>query len=295
MDVFLARIFFIVTQTSALLWIYTLILCGGVLGSYLIPVRFALRRVLLLWWLSGVSLVLALSDFWFLAIPAAAEAGLFSLAIIAGFGLFMMVGALLWCGYAARSNHIRSDTSRGWMGFVPFLNLWLMLGRGQDGAGTPPHSKRARILRDPVLVLLALASMIAIYALRKEQGQRIEAAFANSRALGALYQKTLPLSEAFHTVAQDYQSLLPIRYEAGFILRKVIAEREKLRLIYSIDGVSDGDPLNLQPEYIREKCSEDQFGYHIARGGILGAEFFAPTGRFLAEFPITQAQCDHPR
>ena len=126
---------------------------GGVLASWRFTVRFALRRVTYILYVTILQVMFRVSVgiiFLFEIEPNSQVLGLL--------GCLVVAGMWLYCLAAARSNHLRGTTAHAWLAFLPPLGLWLCLKRGGaapgDVAGLP--DRIARYVTDTGLILLAI-------------------------------------------------------------------------------------------------------------------------------------------
>lgn len=271
-----------------------LAIAGGGLGALLLKVRIPFRRVSYLWFLAGLNLALVIAQMGWLSVPAATEAGFFSAIMLGLFGSFLVFGLGIYYASAARSNDIKGNTRMAWMGFVPFVNLVLIFRRGGAmNAETGDRAGLARYVYDPLLVVGALA----VFTLSKGLTKTIEEAPLwqpeDSPALHALVASAQTLEQSFATEAEASSRSLPLRVDEITVFSAIRAEGDTLYLTYDIE---DDEVTGLKPGFesnIAEwQCAPDAFATDLARGGRIISTYKGANGQVIAEFEITQKDCD---
>lgn len=271
---------------------FLLIIAGGLIGSQLFTVRVSFRRVVYLWWLAGLNLALMFSQVGWAAVPVAADAGLLSALCILMLGVVVLFGMGLYYSSAGRSNDIGGDTSRAWLGFVPFANLWLICARRKkpspDATADPAW---ARWVLDPILVIGALFVFLIAQVLG-EVAERMPAYdVADSPALRDLITESQTLEESFATEAQASGAELPIRIDEITTFSEIRAEGRTLRIRYDVDRQISGFRSDFGDTLARQFCGPDMFAADIARGGTIAIDYFDPDGRLIQHYEITREAC----
>lgn len=268
--------------------IATLMICvGGVIGAVLLDVTASFRRVTYLWFVALNGLALTIWQFlWFLA-PKAAEAGLFSALAITVLGGFVLFGVALYYSSAARSRHIRGDSKRAWLGFVPFVNFWLVLKAG------PTPVQRTRLTRfviDPLLVTGAILLLVFSSALGKSL-EFMSFDTWETLAFKRLLLETQSVEDGFALVAEVSGAELPLRIDEATTMVAVEAEAETLRIIYEVEGGPPNLPADFEAEIAQIHCAADILGPDIARGGTVVSIYRGRDGEVFEAFEITQSDC----
>ena len=289
MDEFLIK--FLLLDSAAIVAIsFGLVVIGGVIGAFLFNVSWTMRRVAYLWWIAITNLALMLAQLLWALIPVAADAGLLSGLILLCLSSFIIFGMALYYGSAARSNHMDGDTSSAWMGFVPFANIYLMVKRGGDQAGTK-RSAFYRYLADPVLVITALI----VFALSQAIGNVLEDtpaySAADSAALNRVISDAQTVEESLATEVKLSRPALPMRVDEITVLSGIEASGRTLLLIYDVEKEVPGFFPGFKNIIAEEQCGQEMFGPDLARGATIVSTFRSPSKRVIAEYEITQADC----
>lgn len=268
--------------------IATLLICvGGVIGAALLNVKASFRRVTYLWFVALIALAFTLAQFLWLLGPRAAEAGLFSALAITALATSVLFGIALYYGSAARSQHIRGDSKRAWLAFVPFANFWLLLKAGPAPA---PRTRRARLVIDPLLVTGALLVLVFSNALGKSlEHMALEA--GDSPALHKLLIETQTVTQRFALEAEVSGAELPLRVDELTTMTAIEAEGETLRIIYEVEGGKPDLVSGFEAAIAETYCAPGMFGPDIARGGTVVSIYRGPDGEVFETYEITQSDC----
>ncbi|QFT45372.1 hypothetical protein FIU97_02175 [Roseivivax sp. THAF40] len=292
MDHFFIKL--LLLEESAIIGVAILLMVvGGLLAARIFDVGVAFRRVTYLWWIAGLYLLLMLSQFGWSAVPAAADAGLLSALVIMLLGTFALFGAGIYYGSAARSNDIGGDTSRAWLGFVPFANLWLIFsGRKDVIPSRAPRSKVARWVLDPMLVIGAL--FIVAFSQGVEEVLEDTPAYdvADSQALVDLINQSQTLEESFEMEAEASGSQVPIRIDDITTLTDIRADGRTLHMRYDIAQQISGFRPGFEATLAIQFCDPEMFAADLGRGGTIAIEYYGPDGRLIQGYEITQSDCN---
>jgi hypothetical protein len=271
---------------------FALIILGGFVGSRIFTVKVSLRRVAYLWWFASINLVLTISQMIWAATPTAAEGEYLSALILSGMGAFLVYGAALYYGSAARSNHIKGTTGSAWLGFVPFANLWLLL-KGTEIPSTDAQQRPAlsRYVLDPVLVISALFVLSFSQVISKIMEHTAPYDTAESQTLQSLITNAQTLEESFAAEAQASGAQLPIRIDEITTLRSISAEGKTLRMKFDVEREIGGFKSGFEAQLASQQCDPSMFATDIARGGRVVMVYYGPGGGLIDEFEITQADC----
>lgn len=271
-----------------------LIIAGGFAGSFLFTVRIRFRRVSHLWFLACINLALSISQFGWIFLPAAADAGMLSPLVIGLFAAFPIFGMALYYGSAARSNDIKGNSSSAWLGFVPFVNLWLIFKRGGDIAVSPAtqRSVTMRYIADPLLVVGALV----IFAFAQGSGKLLEEIPAyqpsDSAALTSLIGNAQTLEESFAAEAAASRRDLPLRVDDITVFSDIEAQGKTLLITFDVEEEIERLNPGLKHSLTEWQCAPEMFAKDIARGGRIVLIYRGPNDRVIGEFEITQADCN---
>ena len=271
-----------------------LIFVGGFAGSRFFEVEITFRRVTYLWWLAGAGLVLALSQMLWSAAPAAANAGLLPLLVAVAIGSFLVYGAAIYYGSAARANHIHGTTRGAWAGFIPFANLWLVFARGRvpDGADAPRRSAFGRFLLDPLLVLGALMTFAMADLVNKAVEEAPVTSASGNAALKDVFTASTSLEERLEIYAREMQRELPLQVDEVTLLREVLAKGDTLRLTYEVDHSVPGFRPEFRLSLASRACAPEYFARDLADGARIVHAYSWPSGRLVEEFELTQKDCN---
>lgn len=269
-----------------------LIIAGGFLASRIFDVQITLRRIGYLWFIALAGLALTITQFLWILTPAAADAGLLSVLVIAGMGSLALFGAAIYYGSAARSRHIHGETSSAWLGFVPLANLWLMFkgteNKPAEGAERGPFS---RYVLDPVLVFGAILVLALSQGIDKAMENTPLYATTDSQALRNLMAESQTLEESFATEARLSSADLPIQIDDITTLSAISAEGRTLRITYDISQDIQGLNPGFKATLAHAQCAPEMFGPDIKRGGTVEMIYRAPSGRVIETYRITAADC----
>jgi len=290
MDRFSVKVL-LLDQTDMTLLCLVLFVIGGVLGSVLFTVRFSLRRVSYLWWFALINLALALSLGLWAFVPVAEEAGQISILVASGLAVFVAYGAALYVSSAARSNHIAGNTGKAWLAFVPLAILWLMFKGGSAGTGAARRPALARYVLDPVLVCLALLTLSVAQGVINGAASEPAYSLSDSPALQRIRTRAQSLEESFATEARLTRPALPLRINEITILRDVEADGATLRLTYDVERDIGELGESFRLLLAQDQCSSRMYGIDLARGGRIVTTYIGPTGRQIATYRITHADC----
>ena len=271
-----------------------LAIAGGGLGALFLKVRIPLRRVGYLWFLAGLNLARAIAQMGWLYLPPATEAGFFSALLIGLYGSFLLFGVGVYYASAARSNDICGRARMAWMGFVPLVNLVLVFRRGGAmNAETGDRPGLPRYVYDPLLVIGALAVFSLSQRLVDDAMDTPPWQPGDSPALEKLFVSTRTLEQSFAIEAEASSQTLPLRIDEITVLTAMRAEGDTLYMTFEIE---DDTITGLNPEFeplIAEwQCTPDTFATDLARGGRIMSIYKGADGQVIAEYEITQEDCD---
>lgn len=269
---------------------------GGVLAGIFMNVQISLRRVSYLWFIALLTLFVIITQFIWVLTPAAADAGMLSVLIITGFGMIGLFGVGMYYASAARSRHICGETSNAWMGFIPFVNLWLIFKGGRSEVSTPsgaPRSAIARYVQDPALVIGALMVFGLSQALSKAMEETTLYSTSDSAALVELITQSRSIEETFAEEARYSAAQLPVRIDEITIISDVVAQGRTLRITYDVDL----EDITFRPEFADQvaahQCAPDVFGPAIALGGVVEIVYRRSDTSIIETYTITQRDCDY--
>lgn len=271
---------------------FGLIILGGFIGSRILNVKISLRRVAYLWWFAGISLGLATSQIIWAKIPLAAEGGYLSALILFGMGVFLLYGAALYYGSAARSNDISGTTESAWLAFVPFAALWLLFKRTKTSL--TDAQKRPAILRfvlDPLLVIGALFVLSLSQVITKATENMAAYDVTQSPHLQSLLQNAQTVEASFAREARASGAQLPIRIDDITIFRSISAKGKTLRMEFNVEKNISGFNSGFKEMLALQQCDPAMFATNIARGGSVVLAYYGPDGGLIEEFEITHADC----
>ncbi|MCE6959360.1 hypothetical protein LAZ40_09880 [Cereibacter sphaeroides] len=270
-----------------------LIIAGGVVAAKVLTVEISFRRVTYLWFIALLTLGLSIAQFAWALTPAAANAGLLAVLMFVMMGLCALYGAGTYYASAARSRHIGGDTSRAWMGFVPIVNLWLFFKGGDPAAasGTGDRSGFARFVLDPLLVLGALFVITLSRGIDKVMEDTPLYNQTDSAALRQLLTESRTLEESFADEARLTRAQLPVRIDEITLLSGIEARQGTLRMTYDVEQDIPGLRTDFEATLAKAQCAPEVFGTDLARGGVIEMVYRAPSGRIIATYVISQADC----
>lgn len=260
---------------------------GGVVGAVLLDVKASFRRVTYLWFVALIVLGLAASQFLWLLAPGAAEYGLFSALVIVIFGSSIVFGVVLYYASAARSRHIRGDSKRAWLAFVPFANLWLTF---TPGPASGPRSRLMRFVTDPLLIVGAVLVLAVSNVLSKSM-EDMAAEGWSTPALTRLLAESQTVEQRFALEAETASVELPLRIDQVTTLVAVKAEGKTLRITYEVEGGDPYLPFDFEAMVAEADCAPEMFGLDIARGGTVVSVYQGPDGEIFESYEITQSDC----
>jgi hypothetical protein len=270
-----------------------LLIAGGAFGSIFIRVTSKFRRVTYLWWLVGANLILIGVQFCWILLPLAATYGVVSLLSLFIYASPMVFGAAIYFGSAARSIHITGNAKHAWMGFVPFLNLWLMFATPDAGSVTDQaeRSRFGRMIADPLLVISAIAVLGVNKTLEAKLDQIDDFVFGDMTAIQTLFAEVLSVEELFVEMVVTARADLPRKVDTYITFQSIESEGDTLRLGYRIDETEATVSAASKDVIASALCAPDSFGSLIARGGKVIQTFRTMDGRVMAEFVITNFDC----
>ncbi|MFK8034289.1 MAG: hypothetical protein AB8B94_09110, partial [Hyphomicrobiales bacterium] len=103
---------------------------GAILASRLINVDFKFRRVTYFWYGQLLFLVFGVLQIGTVFVASAITYGIFVLFCVLMASTYLLFGAGIYIGSAARSNHISDEPKFAWLAFIPVANLWLLFKPG---------------------------------------------------------------------------------------------------------------------------------------------------------------------
>lgn len=200
--------------------------------------------------------------------PAAADAGLLWLLVIAAMGAFVLFGAALYYDSAARRRDITGSTSSAWRRFVPFANLWLMLKRGEmHDTETESHSRVSRFVLDPLAVIGAVFVLALTQTIDKALEGTAYYDASDSKVLSNLLVATQTLEDSFAMEARLSSASPQIRIDEIMLLSEIETEGSALHITYDVERDSAGFRPDFEATLAEMKCAPEMFGGDIARGG----------------------------
>lgn len=269
-----------------------LVLLGGLLGPLVFKVELEIQRIAYLWWIVVSSIVLTLSQVFWGIIPQATEAGVLWILMIAMMGCFVAFGLATYYGSAARSKDISGHRRHAWMGFIPLVNLWLMLKRGEPRPDAPKKSAAQRFVLDPLQVVFALM----LLGLGNSMGDAIAEsnAFEPNRSprLMALVASAQTLEESLAAEAEASSAALPIRTDEITVFRSIRAEADTLFMDYDVEREFEDFKPGFEALIAQDQCHPEMFAVDLARGARLVFTYTAPSGRVIDAIEITQEDCN---
>lgn len=269
-----------------------LILAGALIGGLFLTIRPALRRIPYLWSLAILQILLTASQFGWLLLPDAAEAGLFSVAVISLFLSFALFGAALYYVSAARSKDICRETKLAWIGFAPLANLWLLCKRGQPPAEPAQRGGGDRPVINLLKIVAALAVMLCGHFIAERYLTDTEFDEDETAKLLRFFGGMQTLENAFAEEAALTRAELPIWINEVTSFVDITAEGDRLNMIYQVDQDEPEFEPDLKQDLAQMYCAPDMFEFDIARGGRLLFTYLARNGEVAREFAITRADCD---
>jgi hypothetical protein len=278
-------------EESALMGIILLlIVAGGTLAAFTTRVQVVYRRVTYLWFVALLGLGLTASQLLWALSPAAADIGMIWLLLIATMGSFAVFGALLYYASAARSRHIKGDTSNAWMGFVPLANLWLLFKRG----GTEDASQRSKLSRlvfDPLLVFGAIVVLSISQVVNTTLDDIPAFDPDDSLVLTNLLRDTQTLEDIFAAEVRASRALLPILVDEITLLSEIEADGKTLRMTYDLQREFPGFRSDFKSTLAETQCAPEMFGNEIARGGTIEMIYRSLDGNVIQTYAIINADC----
>lgn len=284
----------ILDEGSVILTALILIVAGGFIGSRIFTVEIALRRVTYLWFLAGCNILLTISQLGWLMSGAAADQGLISAFILLQLSFFIIFGAAVYYGSAARSNDIKGTTDSAWLAFVPLANLWLLFKRGEHTASQSPsvRSAFARYVGDPLLVLAALCVMAISQVIERAMEESSAFEVTESAALREAVSAAQTLEEAFRAEAEASSRQLPMRIDEVTVFRKIAADGKTLKLYFDVERDIPGFRADFKSSLAAEQCAPEMFLHDLSRGGTIMYIYTGPSGNTIDTFLISKADCD---
>lgn len=298
MDQFFARMM-LLDEGVLLALPYALIAGGGVVGAMLMTVRSKIRRTTYLLYASLLALILSVTQVGWLLLSSAAEIGLFGVTIAGLYGVFFIGGIATYAISAARSQDVRGNTARAWLGFIPLANLWLLFSPGDDTVRgvTKPRSGLARFMGDPLLILMGLVVFVLAQSINTvtEEAMSSEDLYdspALQRIMGnAITAKGETVEEAFAREELQAQSTLPVQLDDITILTKVQAEGTTLLMYHLVK-----DRITLKPAFHQmladNQCQPEIFRQELTRGGRIQMTYIDPDGAVIGDYTITGSDCN---
>lgn len=267
-----------------------LVIVGGLITSQLLDVQIAFRRVTYIWCVALLGLGLSVSQVLWTLTPVAADTGLLWLLAGGALGAFVLFGAGLYYGSAARSRDIKGDTSSAWLGFVPIANLWLIFKRAER-AMPQQRGVLSRYVLDPILIIGAILVIVASQLIGKalEEGPAYD--LADSAALRTLVAEVQGVEERFAEEARLTRTQLPIRIDEITVLSDIEASGRTLRIFYDIERDIPGFRSNFKQTLAEIQCRPETLGSEILQGGMVEMIYRGPDGGTIATYAITQTDC----
>lgn len=291
MNQFFASIL-VLEEGQLILLAFVLMLVGAGLCAALVTVNSVFRRVIYFAYVAGVTTALTVSQFGWVLVPQAAEAGFLWAVVSLTLGAFVAYGAVSYYGAAARSRHVSGDTSKAWLGFVPFANLWLLFAPGQKTTeDIAPRSAAARFIADPAIVIgsLFLLAITQTIDLMSEDTPYYDV--ADSPELMSMISESMRLDEFFQREATLTRPELPIEVDAITRWTGIEANGETLSFVYTLTEEIGGMRPDFKDTIASQFCAEDVYGGEIARGGIIRVIYNQPSGARVATYDVSSADC----
>lgn len=269
-----------------------LIILGGMLGSRVFQVEIELRRVSYLWFITLSGLALTVTQTSWLFISEAADAGLFSALVIFAMGSFVLFGMAIYYGSAARMRDISGKTEGAWMGFVPFVNLWLIFkGKNPELRAMTPRHATARYILDPLLIFGALVVLSLTQFADREMKTKMSDAVEPSPKLRELFVTSQTLEESLANDARLAAASLPFRIDDITRLTAASAQGTVLTLTYEVDREFTSFIPTFKSMLAEAQCAPDVYGPDIRRGGTIRMIYRTRSGRIIDSYDITAADC----
>lgn len=277
--------------TEPLYWI-ALVAIGAVATALFVNVRIRLNRIAYLWWITFLTAALTANLALWLLLPQAADVGLFSALPILDLVNYLLFGALYYYGSAARSRDIAGGTHLAWLGFVPILNLELLLRPGAGADGAPARSGVRRFLIDPLLAISGVAVVVFTMIFAGRLAEHIDTEVVTDPAVEALFTGLRTPEMRFRREAAHTGRELPAPLGDNLIYKSIRAHGDVLQMTFEIvKGVPDFGPV-FERRLAETYCPQQAYGPEFAQGGRVFVVYTAPDGRIVREFEVNQAACD---
>ena len=269
------------------------IVLGAVAAWALHDVTAGCRRIVYLWTVGLAGLALSGSTLMWVLAPAAADAGLLWVLGLASLGAFAAFGAVLYHASAARSIDAYETTGKAWMGFVPILNLALLMRPGRSRWEGPPAGTPASIARhilDPILVVGGIALLVATRGFDAYLQRTPLYDFNESTVLIEMIGELMTPEEAFEMEMASTSPMLPFRLDELTVLTEIEAEGTMLTLTYDMDE-EVGFTAEFRDYLVMNQCAPAMFGHQLARGGRIVLNYRGPDRALLDSYTITGEDC----
>ena len=127
------RVFLSVLSSGPLtvLILLATIVTGALLASRMLTVDFKFRRVTYFWFMQLLFFAFAVLQIATIFVTQAVNYGLFVPFCLLIASTYLLFGAGIYFGSAARSNHMGGEATFAWLAFVPLANLWLVFKSGE--------------------------------------------------------------------------------------------------------------------------------------------------------------------
>jgi hypothetical protein len=275
---------------------FLLIVFGGIVAASLFTVTSEFRRIKYLWFVAVSSLAIMICQLGWLLLPAAAEANLFSLLVLALLSVCVIFGAALYYGSAARSNDINGTRSAAWMGFVPIVNLYLMFAAsGTHSENHSVHRTTAeRFLIDPLLVV----GGVLVLGFGNSIEKLVELAPApvyqegEAQALASLFATHQTLGERFAAEAAASSQQLPLRIDEITVFQSIHADGSSLRMFYDVEQQIESFVAGFKQGIASDICRKEMFANEFRLGGKIIYTYRGPDGKIIDELEFTQDDCE---
>ncbi|MEP1536765.1 MAG: hypothetical protein ABJQ34_05665 [Paracoccaceae bacterium] len=142
---------------------------GAVLASRLLTVDFKFRRVTYFWSMQLLIFAFAVLQIATVFVTQAVHYGLFVPFCLLIASTYLLLGAGIYFGSAARSNHMSGEATFAWIAFVPLANLWLVFKSGETN---PYWYWYEHGIKDAFIVAAALIPGVLASELLSELGER---------------------------------------------------------------------------------------------------------------------------
>lgn len=262
------------------------IVTGAVLASRLLTVDVKFRRVTYFWSMQLLIFAFAVLQIATVFVTQAVRYELFVPFCLLIASTYLLLGAGIYFGSAARSNHMSGEARFAWIAFVPIANLWLVFKSGKTNPNWYWHEHG---IRDAFIVAAALIPGVLASELLSELGERPW----SQAALNAFEENAQDVEEKAFIMALGIKQNARSPCPTGMKAIEVHAKDQAL-LVQCVDqtsGFSRRTALIDASKQTQNICASGRFRAFLDEGGQISLSYSLRENTKPQSLSIVNADC----